>query len=299
MIEQTLQGITFLVSGTLGYLSTRFNSAKNIFNVTNLLNSWIIIPLLFYLSLLEIGITITSLNIFLTLLTYILITFPVLIFLTNKMQSDLRGSVIMASILMNSVNLPFSLLLVLKGSYSYAALYAAGVATIRPFLAYLTYILVHSIDKTKRNIINIPTLLPIISTICGGISHYFIALPSIITNFIVVIGVSLVVYNFGMTLGMSGLFFKVVKTKQSIIVITFRAIVSPLLTLALSRYAYIGNENEIIREILLTSAMPPAITDAALARIYSFNVKYTVAITTFLTPINGLEGVILYYLFQG
>jgi predicted permease len=295
MLEQAVQGIVFLTAGIIGYLSSSLRSLMIILRITNLLNSWIIIPLLFYLSLLERGIGLVDLNIFLVLLTYVMIAFPILILLTKRLPSDLRGSVIMESILMNSVNLPFSLLLVIKGSYSFAALYAAGVTTIRPFLAYLTYAIVYSKDKRIRGRINLPTLLPIISTILGGMSHGFISLPQLITNTIVILGVSLVIYNFGITLGMTGLSLKVIKAKQSLIVIMFRSFLCPLLTLIFSNI-YLKGENEAIREILLTSAMPPAVTDAALARIYSFNVQFTVTITTFLTPINGLEGVLLYYL---
>jgi len=139
-MSQFTQGLVLLTSGVLGYLlASTWAGTVNVLKFVNPLNSWFVIPMLFFMGVIDRGLLPEDLNLFLLLVVYLLLIVPVILLMSKGMSRPTLGSVILAGAFMNSVNLPFSLLLILQGSYGYAATFTSGVSFFRPIVALTAY----------------------------------------------------------------------------------------------------------------------------------------------------------------
>jgi|GEM_PF-541011 hypothetical protein len=291
-----LQGLILLIAGAMGYILSGYNGARVVLRKLGPINSWIVVPTLFYVAAVDRGLLPSDLNIFLLLGVFLLVMVPLLILLCKGFDGPLLGSVVLASTLMNSVNLPFSLLLILQGSYAYAAIFASGVSFMRPLVAMATYRLVVGRSGSTHSLTYIQGGMSLIGLLAGGISHYLFIISSEAISLTTVVGLALVIFAFGSTLRETGLQFNHQYKRALLVVTIMRALVSVAMISSLGYFFLLRGEVKAIREIALVSSMPPAVTDSVFARIYGFDVKFTVLATFILTPFNAVEGVGVYYL---
>jgi predicted permease len=295
-MSQFTQGLVLLTSGVLGYLLTSTRSGTvNVLKFLNPLNSWFIIPMLFFMGVIDRGLLPEDLDLFLLLVVYLLLIVPVILLMGKGLSGQTLGSVILAGALMNSVNLPFSLLLILQGSYGYAATFASGVSFFRPIVALVAYQLLMGRSGRASTQTYVQGSLSIVGLLTGGILHPFLHLPPLVTSLSTVIGLSVIIFSFGVSLRALGVSVNSVERKGFTLVALTRCVLSPILILVLSLLFLRGN-TDALRQVVLESAMPPAVTDSVFARIYGFDLKFTLAVTLVLTPVNTVEGVLLYYL---
>ncbi len=110
-----------------------------------------------------------------------------------------------------------------------------------------------------------------------------------------VVGLSAIIFSFGVSLRVLGVSVNSAERKGLTLVALTRCVLSPLLILALG-FLFLRGNTDALRQVVLESAMPPAVTDSVFVRIYGFDLKFTLAVTLLLTPVNTVEGVFLYYL---
>jgi len=298
------QGLFLLASAIIGYFLHNRLSIR----IVTFINTWLNLPLIFLVTYLTRGFEISDVQIFLTSLIYNLSMLFIVLYLTRGIDSFARGSIIINSIFMNTINLPFSLLLVFRGTYDIAATFAVSATIMRLPITIITYSYLSRGNKsnrvnnvsvnTNRSLTQLSRYLPVITFLIGGAMHYVI--PNInsilnenVVNTINLVLIIVVLYEFGYQIRrVAGeITIKDITSKPYIIIYVSRLLISPVIIfstlLALGAFS-----RRIIEQVMVTAMMAPAITNVVWAKVYGFDTKIVVKSTIVLTPIATLLAIV-------
>jgi predicted permease len=271
----------------------------------SLVNVWVAVPGIFLLVYLSRGILAEDADITLFTVLFTSISVGLLLLLTRKMPNELRGSVVLNGAFVNGINLPFPLLQVLMGSYSYAVSFATANNIVQIVVAKL----LQGRFKTGRGggtRGSIARAVPLVALGTGLVLHY--AVWSSISTPIVVddtgalvdllIAVNFVYFGFslGSSMSMPGAQYSL-RSRPFLTTAIFRILAGPLLGIALA--IPLKGNFQVFLQVVFEAMMPPAVTNTIFASIYGFDVTFAAKSATVLTPINTLEAIGVFFLLQG
>lgn len=126
--------------------------------------------------------------------------------------------------------------------------------------------------------------LSIAGVVVGGIVHLFVEVPDTVVQLSTVMALSLIIFSFGVTLRVVGLELSPEHRSGLKFVALVRSVLSVVIVVLLGYFVFLKGHPVALREVALESSMPPAVTDSVFARIYDFDVKFTVLATLVLLP---------------
>jgi predicted permease len=205
----------------------------------------------------------------------------------------------------NAVNLPFPILQVTMGTYSYAATFAATLSAMQILTARGLQQWLHTGSQVSARG-SLARGAPLAALGVGVLLHYLLwpsAPPGDVTTTTDLAQNALIAaifISFGVSLGQSisarGPTLDLA-SRPFLTTVLARSVVGPLLALVLA--IPLGVESAVYLQVVFVAAMPPAVVNTLLARVYGFDVESTVRWTAILTPINTAEGILLLYLLGG
>jgi predicted permease len=299
------QGILFLFAGTLGFIVSWVDSSGRFAGAVGFVNIWVALPGLFFIIYLTRGILSEDAGIAAFSVVFIVVMLGFLMAASRGMAPEVRGAVMLNGAFVNSVNLPFPILQATMGTYSYAATFAVilNAAQILAARALQRRLRTGSVGGLRESL---SRAAPLAALGVGVLLHYIAwpAVPSqevaasadlfenlLIAAIFVSFGASLYhsISKQGNALGFGSRPFRVTALS--------RVAVGPLLALLLASPLGIGSSVYI--QMVFVAAMPPAVINTLLARVYGFDEESTARWTAFLTPLNTVEGILLLYLLGG
>lgn len=293
------QAALFLLAGGLGFLLSLARSPARIADAIGFLNVWIALPGLFFVIYVTRGIVSEDIGIVTFSAVFTLATVSLLMIASRGMSGAVRGTVILNGAFVNAINLPFPILQVMMGTYTYAATFAATTSAIQIVVARLLQQHLRTGAGGGARV-SIARGAPLIALGAGALLHYVIwpAAPSnnlvegadLVENALI----AAVFLHFGLALGRS-----LAASGH-----TFGPGSRPFLTTALSRCALgpvlalllalpLGVGSAVYLQMVFVATMPPAIINTLIARVYGFDADSSAKWTTILTPINTVEAVAL------
>jgi predicted permease len=305
MLNPVEQGVLFLLAGGVGFALSRAAPADRYLNFASLLNVWISLPGIFLVIYLARGVLAEDAGIVTFSLAITLVLIGLLLVTTRGLTGEVRGSVVMNGAIVNAVNLPFPLLQLLIGSYSYAATFAATVSAVQIVAAKILQ--GHfGTGSGKGATASLTRLVPL-ATLGLGIALHYIVWPVSPSGGLVDgvdavedILIAFICFHFGLTLGRS---LSSSKTQYQLIsrpfltIASFRVVLGPLLATLFAIPFGVGSPTYL--QLIFEAAMPPAILNTVIAGIYGFDVDLAAKSTIILTPINAAEAIGLFYALRG
>ena len=299
------QGVLFIIAGSFGFFVSRAKGSGRFASVVSFVNIWIALPGLFFIIYLTRGILSEDAGIAAFSVVFTLAILGFLITSSRGMAGEVRGAVVLNGAFVNAVNLPFPILQATMGTYSYAATFAAMLSAMQIIAARVLQQRLRT-GSSKGALDSLARSAPLIALAAGILLHYVAwpASPSLgvadvsdlaenllIAAIFVSFGVSLSgsISRPGRALGLSSRAFKVTALA--------RAVVGPVLALLFA--ASLGFGSAVYLQMVFVAAMPPAVVNTLLARVYGFDADSTARWTAILTPLNTAEGIILLYLLGG
>jgi len=298
-----LQGLFLVLSAILGYFLHNRLSVR----IVSFVNNWINLPLIFLVTYLQRGFEVSDAKIFLTSVIYNFLIFAIVLYLTREIEPFSRGSVLINSIFMNTINLPFSILLAFRGNYEISATVAVAMATLRLPIVMIIFTYLNKgisvIHNTTNNSIirtNLSRYLPVITFLIGGSLHYVVGsvINVDIVNTINLILILIVLYEFGYQIRrvIGEMRIKDVTSKPYMIIYISRILISRILIFLILISLGITSKI-IIEQVMVTAIMAPAITNVVWARVYGFGTEIIVKSTLILTPISTIITIIFFILY--
>ncbi|BBL47303.1 MULTISPECIES: hypothetical protein [Metallosphaera] len=294
------QGLFLILAATTGYFLNNAESRK----VSAFINVWINLPVLFFVTFLQNGFQVIEIKIFLAAIAYSIIMLVLALIITRNYEPSVRGSIIINSLFMNTINLPISILLAFGYAYSLSVAFAAYMTILRlPILMfienYLSRSKIKEVKVSGKRRINISRYLPIIAFLVGGGLHYAIPdvnsfLTSNLVNSINLFIILIILYEFGYQL--RGIVKDVTFTQLKgyfspfVVISTSRLILSPILIYIVLLVLGITSR-QAIGQIMVTGLMSPAITNVVWSRLYEFDIRIVVLSTLILTPICAVVAI--------
>jgi predicted permease len=298
------QGIIFTAAGALGVALSRLGTPVKNFRVISLLNVWIALPGIFLTVYLTRGLLFEDLGITIFTTIFILISLGLLVISTRSLDGKVRGSVIMNGTFVNSINLPFPILQVLMGTFSYAVAFATVSNMVHIFVAKALQVgLKTGPSSGVRG--SLARTVPLAAFAAGVLLHYTVwpASPSPVvigeTDTLLNLLIAVNFVYFGISLGNS---LRVSRSQYSLLsrpfltVALFRILIGPILAMGLA--IPLGAGSAVYLQMVFQATMPPAITSTVLAGIYGFDEAFSARSTTVLTPINTVESIGVFYLLR-
>ncbi|QGA69093.1 hypothetical protein [Sulfolobus sp. E11-6] len=293
-----LQGLFLLLSAILGYFLHNKLSVK----IVSFVNNYINLPTIFFITYLQRGFEVSDAKIFLASVLYNFLMLAIVLYLTRDISPFVRGAVLINSIFMNTINLPFSILLVFRGNYEISATVAVAMATLRLPIAMIVFTYLNKGKSLVPNglMTNLSRYLPVIAFLVGSGLHYVIGsiLSENDVNTINLILILIVLYEFGYQIKrvIGEMKIENVISKPYIIIYISRLAISPILIFFILLVLGLTSK-AIIEQVMVTGMMAPAITNVIWARIYGFDVETTVRSTLILTPIAVIVVIIFLLLY--
>jgi predicted permease len=299
------QGILFTAAGGLGVALSRLGAPVKNFKVVSFLNVWIAFPGIFLTVYLTRGLLFEDLGITAFATIFILISLGLLVISTRSLDSKVRGSVIMTGTFVNSINLPFPILQVLMGSFSYAVAFAT-VSNMIQIVAAKALQVGLKVGSGRGVGVSLARALPLAAFAAGALLHYTVwpAAPSPAlageTDILVNLLIAANFVYFGISLGNS---LRASRSQYSLLsrpfltAALFRVLIGPILGMGLA--IPLGAGSAVYLQMVFQATMPPAITNTVIAGIYGFDEAFSARSATILTPINTAESIGVFYLLRG
>jgi predicted permease len=212
--------------------------------------------------------------------------------------------VVMTGTFVNSINLPFPILQVLMGTFSYAVAFATVSNMIQIVLAKALQVGLKTGLGTGVGV-SLARAVPLAAFAAGVLLHYTVwpAVPSPVlageTDTLVNLLIAANFVYFGISLGNS---LRVSRSQYSLLsrpfltVALFRILIGPILAIGLA--VPLGAGSAVYLQMVFQATMPPAITNTVIAGIYGFDEAFSARSTTILTPVNTLESIGIFYLLR-
>lgn len=293
------QAALFILAGALGFFLSRTRSSGRFAGAVSILNVWIALPGLFFVIYVTRGIVSQDIGIVTFSAVFTLATVWFLLNMSKGMTGAVRGAVVLNGSFVNAINLPFPILQVMMGTYTFAATFAATTSAIQIVAARLLqrHLKTGSGGGARASFTR---AAPLVALGAGALLHYAIwpAAPSIslsectdlIENFLI----AAIFLHFGVALGRSlvgsGRAFGL-GTRPFLATALARCVLGPVLALVLAIPLGVGSP--VYLQMVFVATMPPAIVNTLIARVYGFDADSSAKWTTILTPINTVEAVAL------
>jgi len=299
------QAVLFLLAGGLGFILSRTRSAGRFADAVSFLNVWIALPGLFFVIYVTRGIVSEDIGIvtFSAVFTLLIVWF--LLIASKGLPGEVRGAVVLNSAFVNAINLPFPILQVMMGTYTYAATFAATTSAIQIVVARLLqqHLGTGSRGGAKASFTR---AAPLIALGVGVLLHYLIwpAVPSVnlvegadlLENALI----AAIFLHFGVALGRSlmgsGHAFGL-GSRPFLVTALSRCVIGPLLALLLA--LPLGAGSAVYLQMVFVATMPPAIINTLISRVYGFDADSSAKWTTVLTPVNTAEAVAILLILGG
>jgi predicted permease len=286
-------------------LLSRLDTSGRITGAVGFLNVWVALPGLFFIIYLTRGILSEDAGIAAFSVAFTLAMLGFLLLSSRGMRAEVRGAVVLNGAFVNAVNLPFPILLAAMGTYSYAATFAAMLSAMQILTA-------RALQRRLRTGAqggmkeSLARAVPLAGLGAGILLHYLLWPPApsgsltTIADLAENLLIAAVFFTFGVSLGRSisgpspalGL-----SSRPFVTLALSRAVVGPLLALILA--VPLGFLSPVYLQLVFVAAMPPAVINTVLARVYGFDIESTARWTAILTPFNTAEGLLLLYLMGG
>ena len=298
------QGVLFILAGSLGFLLSRLSATGRLGAPVSFLNVWVALPGIFFVLYLSRGILSEDAGIATFSVGFTLVMLGLLVVVSRGMPSAVRGSVILSGAFVNAVNLPFPILQVTMGTYSYAATFAATISAIQIVAArVLQQRLGTGSGAGSQG--PLARAAPLVALGAGVLFHYLVwpSAPSsdllgyadLIENALIAV----IFLHFGFALGKSltepgtlGL-----ASRPFLTTALSRCVGGPLLALLLA--LPFGTGSPVYLQMVFVATMPPAIINTLISRVYGFDANSTARWTTVLTPLNTAEALVILYAMGG
>ncbi len=287
-----------ILAALLGYLMNMAGLEKQRKLIANA-NVYLLLPLLMFSTFVKRGLLACDITVFAVTVTSILISTPILLYAYRRKNYRSKASLLITSLFVNAVNIPFPLLLALRGEYSYAAVYAVASTLLLSIYA-PTLALPLRVGGSRKRLVRetLKLLTPVYGAIAGCIVHGSgVTLPASVMHAldfsggIAVLSITLVA---GMSMPRS---LKGIKRIREVTpVLVWRHLVSPLLTLLLIiTYEELGFSltHEAFAQLIVESIMPPALITASFSLSYGFDEDLTAKAILVSTPVGTLLGAVL------
>lgn len=299
------QGILFLLAGVLGFFLSSSRTPGRLAEAVSFLNVWIALPGLFLVIYVTRGVVSQDIGVVSFGAGFTLSIVCLLLFASRGMAAAVRGTVVLNSAFVNAINLPFPILQVMMGTYTYAATFAATTSAIQIMAAkILQQHLGTGSEGGTRGVVT--RAAPLIALGAGVLLHYAVwpAVPSdgliegadLLENAFI----AAIFLHFGVALGRSlmgsGRAFAL-RSRPFLATALSRCVVGPVLALFLA--IPLGTGSAVYLQMVFVAAMPPAIVNTLISRVYGFDADSSARWTTILTPINTVEAVALLLILGG
>lgn len=254
-----------------------------VFNIFTKLLYNLFFPIMFYNIFATRGLDLADASITILVTVYVLLSILILYPFLRSYSPVMRNPIILTSIFPNVVFLGFPILLTLYGDITYASLYS---------LVMLVYnITVGGLLGARRHEVFYAVVkLPIIyGFIVGVLVHYMFPLviePTVLytkalSSIIATYGAALVLgYSLPVTLSNTREYYA-----PTLIQGFYRFVVSPIIHYVLAML--LSLPEVAVKQLLVESIMPPALTNTILARVHGWNYEYT-ATSTLITTLVSL-----------
>lgn len=304
-MNPTDQAILFLLAGGFGFFLSRTRSPGSFADSVSFLNVWIALPGLFFVIYVTRGIVSEDIGIVTFSAVFTLVIVWLLLAASRGMAGPVRGAVVLNSAFVNAINLPFPILQVMMGTYTYAATFAATTSAIQIVAARLLQQHLGTASGGGARA-SFTRAAPLIALGTGVLLHYVIwpAAPSdnlvegadLIENALI----AAIFLHFGVALGRSlagsGHPFGL-GSPPFLATAMSRCVIGPVLALLLASPLGVGSE--VYLQMVFVATMPPAIINTLISRVYGFDADSSARWTTILTPINTIEAVVLLFILGG
>lgn len=299
------QGVLYLLAVSLGLLISRVRALGGLGEAVGFLNVWVALPGLFFVIYVARGILTEDIGIAAFSAVFILVLASFLLIASRGMAADVRGTVVLNGTFVNAVNIPSPLLQVLMGTYAYAATFAATASAAQILVAKILQR--HFGTGTQGGArASVAQAAPLIGLAAGVFLHYSVwpAAPSkgladgadLVENVLI----AAIFLHFGVALGATlkeqkrGLG---VSSRPFLTTALTRFVVGPILALVLALPFGVGSA--VYLQMVFVAAMPPAIVNTIISRVYGFDSGSSARWTTILTPLNTIEAVALLFVLGG
>ena len=299
------QGVLYLLAVSLGLIISRVRALGRLAEAINFMNLWVALPGLFFVIYFARGVLSEDLGIaaFSAIFVTILVLF--LSLASRGAAAEVRGTVVLNGAFVNAVNIPFPVLQVVMGTNAYAATFAATTSAAQILVAkVLQQHFGTGTEGGARG--SAARIAPLIALGAGVLLHYIIW-PVMPPNGLVesaglveTLLIAAVFLYFGAALGAT---FKGSKGGLGVssrpfwtLAIT-RCLIGPILGLLLA--LPLGEGSPVYLQMVFEAAMPPAILNTLILRVYGFDADSSAKWTTILTPINTIEAVALLFALGG
>ena len=296
------QAVLFLLAGGLGFFLSFGRSPGRFAEAVSFLNVWIALPGLFFVIYVTRGIVSEDIGIVTFSVVFTLVIVWLLLIASRGMSGPVRGAVVLNSAFVNAINLPFPILQVMMGTYTYAATFAATTSAIQVVVARLLqqHLGTGSGGGARASFAR---AAPLIALGAGVILHYVIwpAAPSDtlieVADLIENVLIAAIFLHFGVALGRSLVGSERafgIGSRPFLTTAFSRCVAGPILALLLAIPLGVGST--VYLQMVFVATMPPAIINTLLSRVYGFDTNSSARWTTILTPINTIEAVTLLFI---
>ena len=304
-LDPLYQAVLFILAGTLGFFLSRARSLGRFADVVSFLNVWIALPGLFFVIYVTRGIVSEDIGIVTFSAVFTLALVWLLLTASKGMTGSVRGAVVLNGAFVNAINLPFPILQVMMGTYTYAATFAATTSAMQIVVARLLQ--QHLGTGSGGGVrASLTRAAPLVALGAGALLHYVIwpaSPPNSLTEGADLIENALIAaifLHFGVALGRSlaesGPAFGL-GSRPFLATALTRCALGPVLALLLA--LPLGFGSAVYLQMVFVATMPPAIINSLIARVYGFDADSSAKWTTILTPINTAEAVALLLILNG
>ncbi len=288
-----------LLIAVAGYLLKNTQVARTQGSLAKI-NVYILLPILLFNTFAKRGFLPEDAWIGLSTVVFTATSLPLLIYLTRGYNRKRRASILIASMLPNAVNLPFPLLLAIRGDYSYAAVYAVTINLIQIIIVVILagYVNKNTSHKRTQILSLLKLLTPIYGAVIGAAFYYsgFILSDQVWKTLEIIgdLAIDSIVFVAGMSMPNPRRGLGEIRGLGT--VLFWRHVYSPLITviylLIVHKYMFTINMEAIV-QVLTESVMPPAVINVSFAITYGFDHDFTAKTLLVSTPIGVFMGVLI------
>ena len=299
------QGVLYLLAVSLGFVISRIRSLGGLAGAINFLNVWVALPGLFFVIYFARGVLSEDFGIVAFSAVFITILVVFLLFASRGTAAGVRGTMVLNGAFVNAVNIPSPILQVVMGTYSYAATFAAATSAAQILVAKILQRHLGTGAEGGAGA-SAARVAPLIALGAGVLLHYSVW-PAAPSNGLVEgtdlaenVLIATIFLYFGVALGTTlrgsegglGPFSRPFLTTA-----VARCLIGPVLALMLA--LPLGEGSPVYLQMVFEAAMPPAIVNTLISRVYGFDADSSAKWTTILTPVNTVEAVALLFALGG
>ena len=290
--------LVLLIAGILGY-TLRGRAGPVMRNLLGNMNILLFMPLVMGVTFAKRGFQVSDAWIIIGVIFYVTVMLFITLWITRGYPPVKRVSLLMVSIFPNSVNLPFPLLLSLRGDYYYAAMFAVVINLVQVvFVAVSAYIVLGRREGGFRALgFLLKGLTPFLGAAVGLIIHECCYHPNTLwafLDFLKSLGIFMFVFVAG--LSMPSLSTGILKEPGIRLVTINRFLIAPIVVLIysfLSIHVGLYYEYEALVQLIIESIMPPAVINVSYSAAFGFDTEVAAVSVVILTLPGALLGVIL------